>query len=272
MLELLAAPFAACLVLTGIHCYLGIHVVKRGVIFVDLSLAQIAAFGTTVALLAGYELNSTGSYYFSLAFTIIGAAIFAFWRFSDEKIPQEALIGIVYAVASAGAILVLDRTPHGHEEIEAMLVGSILWVNWEKVIQTAAIYAIIGLIHFFLRRQFFTISDSHVAAKQQGMKVWFWDFIFYVTFGIVVTSSVQIAGVLLVFSYLIVPAVIAILFLKGIGPRLVLGWIVGIVVSMLGLWASVIWDLPTGAAIIATFGVALIIATIIKGIYKLSVG
>lgn len=270
MLELLAAPFAACLVLTGIHCYLGIHVVQRGVIFVDLSLAQIAALGTTVALLAGYELHSSGSYHFSLAFTIIGAAIFAFWRFNDDRIPQEALIGIVYAVASAASILVLDRSPHGHEEIKAMLVGSILWVNWEKVIQTAIIYAIIGLVHFLLRRQFFAISESHIAARQKGMKVWLWDFIFYVSFGIVVTSSVQIAGVLLVFSYLVVPSVIAILFFRGIGPRLVLGWAVGVVVSTVGLWASVTWDLPTGAAIVTTFGVALIIATLIKGVMRLS--
>jgi zinc/manganese transport system permease protein len=269
MLELLAAPFVACLVLTGIHCYLGIHVVQRGVIFVDLSLAQIAALGTAVALLFGYEFGSTGAYHFSLVFTFIGAAIFALWRFGNERIPQEALIGIVYAVASAGAILVLDKAPHGHEEIKAMLVGNILWVTWSKVIQTAVIYAVIGALHFFLRRKFFAISEDEAAARKAGIKVWLWDFVFYATFGIVVTSSVQIAGVLLVFSYLVVPAVIAIMFHHGIMTRLVMGWIVGTVVSIAGIWASVTWDLPTGAAIVATFGVALIIAAATKGVIRL---
>ena len=268
MVEFLAAPFAACLVLTGIHCYLGIHVVQRGVIFVDLSLAQVAALGSAVAVLAGYELNTTGAYHFSLAFTVIGAAIFAFWRFSEEKIPQEALIGIVYAVASAAAILVLDRAPHGHEAIKSMLVGSILWVTWWKVIQTAIIYVIIGAIHFFLRKQFFAISESHDDAKARGMKVWFWDFIFYVSFGIVVTSSVQIAGVLLVFSYLVVPAVIAMLFKTGILTRLIIGWVTGTVVSAIGLYASMTWDLPTGAAVVTTFGIALIIASLVKVVMR----
>lgn len=264
MLEILAAPFAACLVLTGIHCYLGLHVVQRGVIFVDLSLAQIAALGSAVALLMGHELMSLEAYHYSLVFTIIGAAIFAFWRFSDERIPQEALIGIVYAVASAAAVLVLDRSPHGHEEIKSMLVGSILWVSWDQVLKTALVYGVIGAIHFIFRRQFFAISADHEAAKRQGMKVWFWDFLFYVTFGIVVTSSVRMAGVLLVFSFLIVPSVISMLFQRSTMGRLVLGWIIGFVVSAAGLWASLTWDLPTGAAVVTTFGAALVLAGLVR--------
>jgi zinc/manganese transport system permease protein len=264
MRELLAAPLAICIILTGIHCYLGIHVVSRGVIFVDLSLAQVAALGTTIALLAGYEINSGISYLFSLGFTLVGAALFALWRYKDERIPQEALIGIVYAVATAAAILALDRSPHGHEEIKSMLVGSVLFVSWSGVLKTMSIYAAVALVHIYFRKQFFQISLEPEKARAEGRKIWFWDFIFYATFGLVVTSSVQIAGVLLVFSYLIVPAVIGMMFFKDILPRLLLGWGVGIVASTAGIASSALMDLPTGATIVATFGVVLVLAAVVR--------
>ncbi|GAB4347598.1 MAG: metal ABC transporter permease [Candidatus Abyssubacteria bacterium] len=262
----MAAPFAACLILTGIHCYLGLHVVSRGVIFVDLALAQVAALGTTLALLLGYELKSPQAYYCSLGFTFIGAAVFALGRFREEKIPQEAIIGIVYAVCSAAAILVLDRAPHGHEAIRAMLVGSILYVTWPGIAKTLVIYGLIGMVHFVLRRKFLLISLNTNEAWNQGLAVRWWDFIFYVTFGFVVTSSVQIAGVLLVFSYLVVPAVCAMLFADRISNRLALGWMIGLLASMFGMLASVKWDLPTGASIVATFGVVLIACAILAKI------
>jgi len=207
MLQLLLAPLAACLILTGIHCYLGLHVVTRGVIFVDLALAQIAVLGGTVALLCGYALGSAEAYVFSLVFTFIGAAIFALGRFRRESVPQEAIIGIVYAVCSALSILVLDRAPHGHEAIKTMLVGSVLFVTWGEVIKTGLIYAAVGLLHYVLRKKFFLISTDVDEARRRGLRIWLWDFVFYVTFGFVVTCSVRIAGVLLVFSYLVVPAV-----------------------------------------------------------------
>jgi hypothetical protein len=147
MLGILAAPLAACLILTGIHCYLGLHVVTRGVIFVDLALAQVAALGSTLALLAGYELASPQAYVAALVFTVIGAALFALARFRDEVVPQEAIIGIVYAVGSAAAILILDRAPHGGEAIRAMLIGSVLFVDWATVVKTAIIYAAVGRQH-----------------------------------------------------------------------------------------------------------------------------
>jgi len=258
MLVFMAAPFAACLILAGIHCYLGLHVVTRGVIFVDLALAQVAALGTTVALLFGHELGSPQAYYLSLGFTFIGAAIFALGRFRDNKVPQEAIIGIVYAVCSATAVLVLDRAPHGHEAIKAMLVGSILYVTWPGILKTFLIYALVGLIHYFLRKQFLLISVDVQEAWSRGMRVRLWDFVFYVTFGFVVTSSVQIAGVLLVFSYLVVPAVCAMLFVEGIFPRLLLGWALGFAASVMGMLVSIKWDLPTGASIVSSFGIVLI--------------
>ncbi len=263
-LAFMAAPFTACLILTGIHCYLGLHVVTRGVIFVDLALAQVAALGTTVALLFGHELNSAEAYYSSLGFTFVGAAIFALGRFRDERIPQEAFIGIVYAVCSATAVLVLDRAPHGHEAIKAMLVGSILYVTWPGILKTFLIYSAIGVVHYIFRKRFFLISTDVKEAWSRGVAVRWWDFLFYVTFGFVVTSSVQIAGVLLVFSYLVVPAVCAMLFADGILRRLLLGWLIGFLASVLGMLISVQWDLPTGASVVSSFGLILVVCIAIS--------
>jgi len=268
LFELLLAPFVACLVLAGIHCYLGIHIVSRGVIFVDLALAQVAAFGSTIALLAGYELHSTQAYLISLGFTFSGAAVFALGRVRDESVPHEAIIGIVYAVSSAAAILVLGKAPHGEEAIKDMLVGSILFVTWPQIVKISAIYLAVGALHFLLRKRFLLISMNPREARQSGMWIHLWDFIFYITFGFVVTSSVRVAGVLLVFSYLVVPAVCAMFFFKRVSYRLILGWGLGFVGSVAGLYASAKWDLPTGASVVAVFGVILVICAIIKHFVK----
>lgn len=255
-LQILAWPFAACLILTGIHAYLGLHVVERGVIFVDLSLAQIAALGSTCAILAGFELHSREAYLFSLGFTLLGAAAFALTRSSRGRIPQEAFIGIVYAVSAAAAILIMDRLPEGGEHIKHILVGNLLAVNGSEILKMLGAYSVIGALHWLWRRPFLAISTSRDSAGH-GYNVRLWDFLFYATFGVVVTSSVEIAGVLLVFSFLIVPPVSAMLFSDRIGPRLAFGWIMGAVVSLLGILGSYQWDTPTGATVICLFGVTL---------------
>lgn len=255
----LAAPFAVCLVLAGIHCYLGLHVVLRGVIFVDLALAQIAALGGAVALLAGHEPGSAAAFGYSLGFTFVGAAVFALGRFRDERIPQEALIGITYAVASAVAVLILDHSPHGQEEIKSMLLGSILFVAWPEVIKTLLLYLGVGVLHFLLRKPFLQISTDATGARAAGRLIWLWDLIFYASFGLVVTSSVAIAGVLLVFTLLVVPAACAMLFFDRILPRLLAGWGLGFLGCAFGLYLSVAGDLPTGPAIVAVFGLLLAI-------------
>jgi len=268
MLPILQWAFLACLILIGIHCYLGLHIVSRGVIFVDLALAQIAALGSAVSLLMGYELNSQTTYIISLGFAFFGAALFAISRAREEKIPQEAIIGIVYAVSSAAAILILDRAPHGGEAIKSMLVGGLLYVTGPEVLKIFLIYLGIGIFHYIFRKKFLLISTNVKEAYVQGLSVRWWDFLFYLTFGIVVTISVQIAGVLLVFSYFIVPAVCAMLFTENNWKRLVIGWIIGIVVSVAGLYFSALWDLPTGASIVAVFGLALILSVIIRRLIK----
>ena len=259
ILQFLAPAIAASLIIAGIHAYLGLHVVERGVIFVDLSLAQIASLGAAIAVWQGYDPHTDPQiYWMSLGFTMIGAFIFAMVKGHEARIPQEAIIGISYAVASAAVILAMSQATGEAEHLKDMLVGNILSVQWPEVWRTAAIYVAIALFHFIFRKRFLEISVDPHGAAARGVAVRFWDFLFYASFGIVVTRSVSIAGVLLVFCYLIVPSVGGMLFSSRIGPRLAIGWVMGTVVSMLGMYLSVLFDLPTGAAIVCTFGAALI--------------
>src|SRR5215469_13684187 len=267
ILPFLLAPFVASLILTGIHAYLGVHVVERGVIFVDLALAQIAALGATVAVVGGMDPHGRAAYWIGLAFTFLGAAIFSFARSTRGHIPQEAFIGIAYAVASATAILLMSKATGETEHLKDMLVGNILAVSWPEVRNTALLYGAIGIFHFIFRKKFLSISMNHGKAEQSGMSVRFWDFLFYASFGFVVTSSVAIAGVLLVFCYLIVPSVGAMLFADRIGTRLAIGWTMGTLVSALGVYFSVLLDLPTGATIVCTFGVVLVLMFFIHLIF-----
>jgi zinc/manganese transport system permease protein len=270
MLSFLAAPFAASLILTGIHAYLGVHVVERGVIFVDLSLAQIAVLGATLALAfetGGHGQHSSFVYWTSLGFTLIGAAVFATVRTHRSRIPQEAIIGICYAVASAASILAMSKAPSESEHLKDMLVGNILAVSWDKVFNTAALYAGVGIFHYAFRRQFLAISVNHERAEQTGLRVRWWDFLFYASFGFVVTSSVSIAGVLLVFCYLIVPSVAAMLYSERIGVRLAIGWAMGTIVSGVGVYLSLVLDFPTGPTIVCTFGLALLLMAFARPLF-----
>jgi zinc/manganese transport system permease protein len=234
-------------------------VVERGVIFVDLALAQIAALGATVAIVVGMDPHGRGSYWISLGFTFLGAAIFAMARTRRGHIPQEAFIGIAYAVASATAILLMSKATGETEHLKDMLVGNILAVSWAEVRKTAILYGAVGIFHYIFRKKFLQISMHHDDAEKLNFNVRFWDFLFYASFGFVVTSSVAIAGVLLVFCYLIVPSVGAMLFADRIGPRLAIGWTMGTLVSALGVILSVKIDTPTGATIVVTFGGVLIL-------------
>lgn len=271
VIQFLAAPFAASLILTGIHAYLGVHVVERGVIFVDLSLAQFAALGAAVALLlpvTGGDPHSSLAYWISLAFTLLGALLFSTIRGHKARIPQEAVIGICYAVASAAAILAMSKATSESEHLKDMLVGNILAVSWYDVGHTALLYGAIGAFHFVFRRRFLTISMDPQRAENEGISVRFWDFLFYASFGFVVTSSVSIAGVLLVFCYLIVPSVGAMLYADSVGTRLAIGWSMGTIVSAAGVYLSLLIDLPTGATIVCTFGAALVIMALMRPLIR----
>ena len=271
MLAFLAAPFVASLILTGIHAYLGVHVVERGVIFVDLSLAQIAAFGATVAILmpiTNGDPHAPVVYWISLVFTFIGALIFSMFRMKDSRIPQEAIIGICYAVASAASILAMSKATSESEHLKDMLVGNILAVSWAEVRKTALLYGAIGAFHYIFRHKFLAISMDPLRAEAEGISIKLWDFLFYASFGFVVTSSVAIAGVLLVFCYLIVPSVAAMLYADTIGRRLAIGWSMGTLVSALGVYLSLLLDLPTGATIVCTFGLVLILMALVRPLFR----
>ena len=263
MLELLLWPFLAGLVLTVIHAYFGLHVLARGVIFVDLSLAQVAALGLAVAILAGHPVHSEAGYWYALLFAVGGAAVFASARPYEQALAQEALIGIVYAVSTALGVIVLDRAPLGAEHIKQLLIGSIVTVNRQDVAVLALIYCSIGVLHILCRRPLMQASFQRQAAGGRGPTL-VWDMMFYVSFALVVTSSVRVAGVLLVFSYLIVPAALAGLLASAFAARLLLACALGTLLTGLGLYASWAWDLPTGPAIVATFGAAVALAVLAR--------
>jgi zinc/manganese transport system permease protein len=259
VLSLMKWPLIASLILPWLLVYLGLHIVQRGIIFVDLALAQTAAFGTCVALLAGYDVHDWQSFPFSLAFTLVGAVVLTFTRTRNPRVPQEALIGILYVVTAAAAILVLSKAPGGKEELQRSLVGELLVVPPTEVLRTFALYIAVGVFHLVFRRQFSLISNEPGRAELKGLRVRWWDFVFYVVFGLVVTSFVHIGGVLLVFSYLVIPAVCAAFLASSMMARFLIGWAIATVASVASLFITVQMDLPIGAAIVCVLGLALVL-------------
>jgi zinc/manganese transport system permease protein len=270
--EIMKWPLLACLLLPGLLVYLGLHIVKREIIFVDLALAQVAALGTCFGILMHYEPSSWESYALSLAFTLVGAGIFTLTRTHNHRVPQEALIGIVYVVTAALGILLLSRSPEGNEELRRTLIGEVLLVTPEQVLRTFGLYAAIAVVHFLCRRKFIAISFNPDGAATEGISIRWWDFLFYAMFGWVVTSFVQIGGVLLVFSFLIVPAVCANFLAEALGTKLLIGWVTATLASVAGLWISYSLDLPTGAAIVCALGVALILTMVVAQFRRTSSG
>ena len=366
-IPVLIVPFFACLVIAGLHCYMGLHVLRRGVIFVDLALAQCAALGAAVALLllpifwpetlesheaealtiaaeeslavelaleddehplgsidstgtmkgrrdhatyghdrhgdqnrkqnreqaraharnnTGYNqesiesttvkheshnheaLESRFSYIMSLFFALLGAALLSFGRFRNEQIPHEAIIGIIFVVCAALSVLILSKAPHGHDKMEAMLIGSILFVSSSQVINMLGLYLVLGVVHFVFRRQFITISEDVAAAEKAGIRVKLWDCLFFATFALMVTQSVGIAGVYVVFSYLIIPAACGKLFGNSFGPQLMIAWGVAVLTTIIGLFVSAVWDMPTGSSLVSCFGGILVVYIVLRWIHK----
>jgi zinc/manganese transport system permease protein len=256
-------PLAACLVLPPLLVYLGIHVVKREVIFVDLALAQVATFGTCIALIMGYSFHDRIAFWISLGVTFLAAALFSWSReIEQHHVPQEAIIGITFVVAAAAVILLLSRVAGGKEELEHLLTGDILNVSAADVAQRGAVFAALAIFYGAFHRKFALISSDHAAAVASGMRARFWDFLFYAAFAIVVVSFVRVAGVLLTFAYLIVPAVCAVMLAETWKSRLIIGWCITATASLVGLAASYKLDLPTGAAIVCACGLVLILVSI----------
>ena len=263
MLDLMLPPIVAALVILSIHAYLGLHVIGRGVIFVDLAFAQIAALGTTVALLAGIEPGTTLSLGFAMAFTLLGAFVFSLTRMEKSVVPQEAIIGISYVVSSALVILLAGLTAEGTEHLSETLTGSLIWIDWPAIFKMGVAYAVIGAVHFLLRDRFLAVT--FMPSKATSIRLW--DFIFYLTFGIVIAFSVEVAGVLMVFSALVIPAVIAFLYTHRFGAALMVAWLAGAIAVIGGIGTSFYWDLPTGPLLVVSFGVVLVLAAILRPLF-----
>jgi len=265
MLQLLWVPFLLALALTGIHTYLGLHVLARKIVFVDLALAQIAALGATVAFMLGYPPQTMAAYVYSLLFTLAGAVLLSFSRaWTGGKISQETVVGVIYVVSAGAALLLIDQAPLGAEHLKQLLIGSILTATPSDLIRLIGLYALIGALHWIFRRPLLRISFEPAAPSDSALKVWWWDFVFYALFGIVVTSSVAVGGVLLVFSFLIIPAAIGMLYSSHLRTALGIGWIAGSLASGVGLGMSYVLDLPTGAAMVCVFGLTLALFAALK--------
>ncbi len=261
-LEIMKWPLIACLLLPGLLVYLGLHIVRREIIFVDLALAQVAALGSSLGILFHYEPMTWQNYVLALGFTLVGAAVFTFTRTQENRVPQEALIGIVYVVAAAAGVLLLSNNVEGNEDLRRSLIGDVLLVTPSQVMRTFGLYVALGAVHFIFRKQFLAISFEPKRAAEHVMSIPWWDFLFYAIFGWVVTSFVQIGGVLLVFSYLIVPAVCAHFLVRGLGIMMLVGWLIATGAGVTGLYASYKYDLPTGAAIVCMLGTFLLFVMI----------
>ena len=259
MLDLMIPPIAAGLVILSIHVYLGLHVIARGVIFVDLAFAQIAALGATAGFLMGVDHDSPLSLALSVGFTLVGALIFSFSRLEETVVPQEAMIGITFVVASAAVILIAGFTAEGAEHIAETLTGTLIWVAWPQIIRMAVVYAVLGGIYYILRRPFLSVSLGETGPRTRA-----WDFLFYALFGIVISLSVPVAGVLMVFSSLVMPGVVAFLFTSRFSRALWIAWGVGAVALVTGVVASFRSDIPTGPLLVCTFGLAVVIGLLIR--------
>ncbi|HEY4734609.1 MAG TPA: metal ABC transporter permease [Gemmatimonadaceae bacterium] len=263
--EVMKWPFVACLLFPPLLVYLGLHVVRREVIFVDLALAQVATLGTCVALLMGYHFDDRITFWISLAVTFLGAAFFSWTRNTRKAaVPQEAIIGITFVVAAAAVILLLSRVAGGKEELEHLLTGDILNVTQGEIGQRVLVFAALGAFYGAFHKRFVLISSDPERAFAEGLSVRLWDFLFYAAFALVVVSFVRLGGVLLTFSYLIVPAVCGTILAVDWMKRLAIGWVVAAAASLLGLWASYKMDLPTGAAIVVASGLMLAIVGAVK--------
>ncbi len=260
MIDLILAPAAVGLIIVAMNAYFGLHIIRRGVIFVDLAFAQIAALGTTVGMLLGLHAGTAGSWGFTFLFTVIGAALFSLTRMEDSEVPQEAIIGIAYVVASAAVILLSSFSAEGAEHVKETLTGSLIWATWSAAAIVGLAYLAIGVFHYFTRKRMKAITFAPETARNLRL----WDFIFYLTFGIAITFSVTLAGVLLIFSTLVIPATIAFLFTPRFNRALGLAWLSGALALIVGLWASVAWDVTTGPLLVVSFGAALVVAFIIR--------
>jgi len=256
----MAAPAVACLIFSGVFTYFGCHVLKREIIFVDIALAQLAALGVTLAETIGHSHGEAETLIFSLLAVLAGAGFFSYTRRWMHRIPQEAIIGIVYVVGASVALLVASRSAHGAEHLRNILNGSILWVTWPWVGTLVIVVAGVAIPHWIYREQFGKLSNQYRKSDEEQTGSFLWDFLFYLTLGIIIVSAIETAGIFLIFAFLIVPAVVGTLFSNQLLLQWIIGGSVSAIISLSGLVLSFNLDLPTGATLVCCFGLAFIVA------------
>ncbi len=263
-LVFLAAPIAACVLMAGVLSYFGNHILSRGIIFIDIALAQIAALGSMIGLLLGFADGSAAVSWFSLVFTLLIVAVFAMTKFEKQVLPQEAIIGIIYGIGLGIAMLLAEKIPGGSNYITKTITGNVLWVTWENVKQLGLVLGAIALIHFFMGKYFIKISESRASLPYSINKVRLLELIFYLSFGIVVVRTVPIGGIFLVFVLLIAPTAIATLFTNKWAYRFIWSWIIGILGSVVGTYLSFEMNISNGPAIVCLLGIAVFSLAFVK--------
>jgi zinc/manganese transport system permease protein len=238
-------------VVTSVHTYLGLHVIRRGIVFSDLSLDQLAAFGVIVGIGFGIQGGSAGSYIVSFGAVLIGSVLLAYVKPKNKNIPHEAVIGIIYGLALVASVMVADKISGGMSYVTQTLAGVMLWVNWLLVLVTVIAYVVLSAFHYKFRGKFISITEGKGSLPNEN----FWDLLFFISLGIITVLIVPIAGVLLAYGFLMIPAAIASLFTKQWGKALHIGWSVGFIASMVGLFSSYSFDLPYGPTLVLTLGV-----------------
>lgn len=267
-LTFLLPPFIACLALIGILGYFGIHVIKRGIIFIDIAMAQIAALGVTFAYVLKIHPESPWTWVLSLVFVLIASMVFANLKYRRPRICIEAIIGISYAIATTAAVILIDKAAGAEEHIKEMLIGSILWVRWLEIVGAVLLYTAVGLIHYRFRSKLLPISEAYEENHRHLKNIRLWDFLFYATLGLVVMHAVRIGGILVVFAFLIIPATISAMFAQKWLSRIAIGWLAGILGSAIGLYFSWKLDVPSGPVVVLFLGLFLALALIAKNLYS----
>ncbi|MFC1513528.1 metal ABC transporter permease [candidate division KSB1 bacterium] len=277
-IEFMFLPFLACILLIGINIYFGIHVIKRDIIFINIAFGQIAAFGSSIASIVieidhgqeghTHEENGLMAYLFSVLFITLAAGVFTFLKDNRSKMSLEALIGISYAISATGAVILLDKAAGGDVHVHEMLAGSILWVGIGDILKLGAVFVIIGLFHYVFRDKFIQLSDNYLNNDWEGKHKKLWDFLFFLSFGVVIIHAVEVGGILTVFAFLVIPASISLLFAESWMKRIIIGWCIGTIVSVFGLYLSWILDIPSGPTVILFLGVSLLVAVIFKVFMK----
>jgi zinc/manganese transport system permease protein len=265
--QILLPAFALSALMIMTHTYLGLHVLARGIIFIDLALAQVAALGISVAFLLGEEAHGMAAQAYAFVATLVAAFAFAGLRRVEGKTTREVIIGCVYVVTTALSIVILSRSAQGMEELKSIFNGNILWVQWQEISIIATCYAALSVLHILYRDRFYRLSFDSDGVERPSF---FWEFLFFASFAIVITLAVSVAGVLLVFAFLIIPAFSASILSASFGSRLLIGWALGLLGCAMGLWLSFSADLPIGATMVTVMGIVPIAAYCLRSTKRLS--